>query len=1448
MGENFFTRGGVYYLSLTAGANINALGVGDFEFFRGEWNKRGDRTVLPTGETYGGFCVPKEFSLLFAVVTRALHPDTEKEILNAFGIPQNESLRKKLVEDLLEVLKLQRKYPNPLVWEKKVRALLSKRTGAYLPRLPQLAKTLNKVGVLNDDPETRNDFLITNWKNKKALGMEEINRSGVFDKVRLINTLVKQAENDHPGISMADMTGVVGAGYKEDVTDVRFSSGARKLEVFAGLSKHLLEDIDPEGRDVYTDILSDYPTPKDLRMVGLCTAKDMFGHVPMNFSAFAREANHVLQDAGYSQNWIDTNIREHGVDLAGWKWKSGHRKHIGSKIKTTVPFLVFGTNLAQIADSIKRRFLSAGMTDETITANAASFGGDFSQWKGLPRLILKKLDRSAGAAKHVFITEARGIYSKERYETAVTGTDFLDLGIPDRELLDLIDELPRLLYLMRNGKASKPVIFADGTAGARRFTMGFRYPTAKEKVKELFALEDKAYYGCMGIGRQDIAEWKQEMQIERKDAKALLAAILEHRLEDANGLLKGIADKMREREVDEEYINQESAAREFKVWRPFYRMATEKVSAVVNGLALKDLDFGTFLLLGGRWIFNGKVSREELDRVKEDFEAALRIRGSAEDWKVIAEHCFKPMFVPPEEEYREVATGMSGSLKAVEKVSLQLETREVRREQLEQALRIHRRRGAFQKEMKTVSRGISADHKSALLKVAADVLSEEAVGAFLGLTRKVWLELLKVTKPDVAFAALCRQELDTVFRGGSILDSEYAALEKRGTRLFEFCGSNRKKLDQVAMALELIDLTLLLEKTLYAASEQDTWKAVARFFDLTLNNHIFDYVPYHYHSERTVAFKHWNRDDLIAFCAERHSFLHQKIHRMLITHTELADKTSAQRNGLVGELDASGKMAVLPVAVNVDGEVYRKWFSYARLRDLATLVFDGYPLPAVKENVTLPKGVNLGIVYPIGNTTVSVGLEQGPKLSKKGINLFLVPFPQIQHQKDKSLALAREVFFRDAQGNWVLGNLKQPRVLHGIWFHFTHFLRPQIEKVGAPLIQPLLWEAATYLKCALPGMIKGSGYICPDQRNWYQKQSIGKSAEQAKEAIERQIESLAARHRVVIVKAEKESGGRRSRILPVKDKNGILLENNIRDLAELVYEISHTDNAVMQEVISSRVRTLYSKDFLSLLQERFITELGMGIQEDTPFFSYFRMIVVKKPNGKLSITHRITVVSTAGIANVGQGGRLFEYRGEKIDPKFRADLKQELEGIALASLKSQEKYIRKNRKAILQSYLDGHKEFEFDADVLEPHRNALGVADHEILFEMGDYMPVLLVDDQGQLTTVYSHERESMIPVIVNGRANPRLKIMDVNGKALPLPVKLFDETGRKRKLFWQYEKDKKQLVRSLTVAKIEPNPGAGLWRPHNDRLKLADRDGEGVYQIFEALGQWGKQYKNKIM
>jgi len=328
----------------------------------------------------------------------------------------------------------------------------------------------------------------------------------------------------------------------------------------------------------------------------------------------------------------------------------------------------------------------------------------------------------------------------------------------------------------------------------------------------------------------------------------------------------------------------------------------------------------------------------------------------------------------------------------------------------------------------------------------------------------------------------------------------------------------------------------------------------------------------------------------------------------------------------------------------------------------------------------------------------------------------------------------------------------------------------------------------------------------------------------------------------------------------MRDAEGGFLHDNFARLVETVYDISLTDNVVVQEVIQSRVRQLYSEEFLENLSRRFIRELGIGIEPDSPLFSYFRLIVMMRPDGSYEVTHKITVLSTAGIANVGQGGRLFEYRDEKINPKYRDDLREELYFAALSTLRSQEGFIRENRRRIIDSYLQVHREFSDERErMLLPKQNALGVPDWRIIYEMGDYMPAFLVDEEDNLTRIYDREGERFIDLFTDGRPTRELEIYDEDGRVIelldrkgrPTAIPLFDESGRRRNLTYRLAHeapDVRHPVRSLTVLKIEPNPGAGLWRPHNDRLKLVGRDGEGVYKIFRILGEWAGEYKRLMV
>jgi hypothetical protein len=423
-------------------------------------------------------------------------------------------------------------------------------------------------------------------------------------------------------------------------------------------------------------------------------------------------------------------------------------------------------------------------------------------------------------------------------------------------------------------------------------------------------------------------------------------------------------------------------------------------------------------------------------------------------------------------------------------------------------------------------------------------------------------------------------------------------------------------------------------------------------------------------------------------------------------------------------------------------------------------------------------------------------------------------------------------------------------VLHGLFFHFTHPLRPEADFFGIRIIQPLIWEAATHLKCELPAMLRGSGVKVPDQENWYMEDTA-RLGPGARPEIKKKIRKLAAKHETLIVKPEKESGGRKSLILPVRGA-GRWLGGNIDSLADLVYEISENDNAVIQEVLPSRVRQLYSAEFLDSLVERF-ARIGIPVLLDrdplTPLYSYFRQIMVLGGDGFV-VSHHITVVSTQGIANVGQGGILYEYTDDIIDPRYREDMRQQITRAAYASMEFQGLYLERNWREVLDSYLKIHPEIARRARYRKVFTDLTGFPSNGIPYEMGDYMPVFLVDEHDNLCRIFDPETEKLLPLFdAEGRPTPA-KIFDDTGKDVartdengrPLPVPLFDAQGRKRRLFDAH----RNPLPALIVFKIEANPGAGLWRPHNDRLP-PERKGEGVFIIFDCLGQRGRLYKEKL-
>ncbi len=1453
VGENFFSRGGVFYLSLAAGANVDALGFGDGELFRDQWNRRGDRMVLPPGETYGGFCVPKEFSLLYAIITTAVSPESSGRLLAAFGVP--ETLHATVVADLRRVLAMRLDCADELEWEMRAGEFLATRYGDYfaaldrptaIVRLTQLARTMDAAGVLGGEGQERRAlaFELTHWINKKALGLEEINRVGPFRKVNLIRELVAEARKRNPLVAPdGQLIGVMTASYKEGerkngrevpITDVRFSAGARKLEIYAGTAaQHILKDIDPEGREIVTRLFEGFTSPADIRIVGTCTGSDLLTHVP----------------------------------------ESG---------------------LTPIMENVLQRLLDTGLDESLIDANCAVYGGDLARWSGikdLPENERERLITDIGPRIHLLVVARRGVY--RTYEHALQGVDFVDLGIPDPELLDLIDNLPKLVYLMKRGRPNSALVFADGTSGARRRAFSFRYANGKRKVQELFALDANAVYGAMGLGAGMVDRWRQEMEVSRRQAHELWDHLLAGETEAAVRTYAVMCRRLARERLADEAVDEEVAARRAGVDATPYRLRSSALGRVLQGLPLQGLDFGTWLVLGGCFVLNGQVSAEELVTARAAFEhavAALPAHGARPkplpratvDAMVAA--FVRPRYEPPRvERFEEVETGIAGSLKAVEQRTARLEKRETRRRMARRAAALRERSRAFaaaQAHIAEATRagGFHAAYAGAMAALGAptNVIGDTAFGTMIAWTRAAAECLARDVlhmgpATDPALGALIAAPLS----GAEVGIQAYHALATALAKAAERVEGDPTRLEQIAMTLELLDIALAIEKTQSADFGEELTLEIARFFDVTLNNHIFDCIPYHYHAERGAGFQRLDRLEKIALAERRHRWLYTYLRGLLAADSDLAPLGAEYADAWLGDADRG----LLPLGVYGDGAEAR-WFSYARLRDASVLRHEGYPAPELLLDVDpavlrCDQRANVVIVYPHGNTTVPVALEQGGRLAEEeGVNLFLCAWPAIVDAGPLPVLQLRDAFGyicpRDFEraliatgvdraeakarakaagtdGVLIAARFSRPVTAHGIFFHFTHPLRPRIGSVRAPLIQPIIWEAATHLKCRLPEMLRGSGTRTAPQTNWLRADSESMTEAEAKARIEAALRKMARSHDALIVKPEKESGGRNARMRPVRE-DGRVIDDHIIELRDLTYEISKTDNVAIQEVIKSDVRRLYTREFLEGLVDRF-ARIGVPVLLDrdppTPLFSYFRQVLVRGGED-YRISHHITVVSTRGIANVGQGGLLCEYTDDIIEPRYRRDLRNALTEAARGAMQAQRRYLREHWREILDEYLAVHPEY-FGSVPREIGEDLTGFSDCDIPYEMGDFMPVWLVDANDNLVRAFDFDREELVPLFDRKGMPTDFRLFTIGGK----PVRRFDGSGRPLSLPTSdpyglpipYVDHRGRRVRTLVCYKIEANPGAGLWRPHNDQLP-PERRGEGVRILFTALGQRAEAYK----
>ncbi|MFH1739843.1 MAG: hypothetical protein ABIH23_12600, partial [bacterium] len=750
---------------------------------------------------------------------------------------------------------------------------------------------------------------------------------------------------------------VIGASYKEGeriadkeipITDVRFSAGARKLAIYAGMAeRHLLLDLDPDGRELVRQLMRGLVSPADVRLVGRCTGSDILNYVPGSGLEEAKEqALDILQQAALDDNTINANCEVYGADLKRW----------------------------------------AGVKD-------------------LPEEERNGLLEKVGSRIHLIVIDRRG--PCRSYREAVQGSDFIDLGIPDPELLDLIDDLPRLITFMRRGRPQSALVFADGTSGGRPRAFSYRYASSERKAKELLALEPNAVYGALGLGKETIEIWRREMEKDRDNAVALLETLRKKDTSEASGVLERIRQRIIQHRRAERAAADEVRARKNHCSQSVlhaYHLASEAMSLVKRGLRLGNLDFGTWLILGGMYAVNGKHTQAEIEKLRKEFESLIASSGadraelqglSAEMVDGVVAAFIRPRYVLPQEsEYREVSTGIEGSLKAAEEQVSRLARRAERRKQAQLANRQRRQRRAFLDESPTGTLRELFDRATGFLADGEDLVSPENYGKFLAWAKS---HISHIAAEYGDSDSKITTKIEEFFGTGMVAEDNYLPLASSLAKKSESHSQDANALAQCAETLELMDRALLIERTIGVDNPDEMMVQIARYFDTTINSHIFDYIPYHYHKQRSAAFEGLSREQKINLACKHHQWLYQYARTIMLRFTRLAETGEEYQNTWIG----NATRGQIPLGVRAEKESEQFWFSYARLRDASVLVHDGFPLPELlldvsPDSLLADQRPTVGIIYPFGNTTVPVALEQGHRLAKdENINLILNAFPTI---------------------------------------------------------------------------------------------------------------------------------------------------------------------------------------------------------------------------------------------------------------------------------------------------------------------------------------------------------------------------------------------------------------------------------------------------------------------
>ncbi|MEW6753292.1 MAG: hypothetical protein AB1505_20270 [Candidatus Latescibacterota bacterium] len=1040
-------------LTVTHFAGSNALGLlcmavmeGDAQDMGDQMNLRGDRYVAPAGEGYGGYCVPKDG--LFLAFVLSLTNDVK---LRQMGVPDH--LHAGIMRMARSALLRQGEFATELDWQRwaadkllqheGLHEHLGKRGDMLVFHITKIARALEMLGRPWHETAAGPRLianLAADWSvERMVINAEQVNRFMVFYKAWAIYDALREARAKYPACPQDHQARIAVSAEYKPVQDVRFSTGLRLFEIFAKTGEHLHYAFDEEGQNLIHLMFEGFD-PQTRDPVGRRAVRQALQ--ACGASAADPSAQARLQEA-FPGHHPPADVVVTSVTLSS---------------TNDLLFYTSDARLDEIAGQVQVQLGDYGLTEEQIRANCLVHGGHLRRWAGLSQLPEERLQDllgRVGGGIHALVLKLRG--PGRDYEKDVQGIDVLNTGIPFPQLLELLQDPPKLVTLMRQGNPNSALVIADGCAGREPRAL------AEYDVQAFFAACERVgrrgTYVGIGLGRRNVERLEEEMRAWRGRGQRLLEAVLavaqstgRQRRSAMAAALQTYAEIQRTvTDADEagKALRAEEKARRFRKWRSRDAYISQARVKVAAGLPLGRLDAGTWIAgLGGAFVLMGE-RQSRIDELLQGLAAGIAPIVAAshttappevapftpEEVVRIHSALVRPAYEPDAARFTQQKLVESSS-KAVEVAAVEaLERRRALRVRAEKAKAMADREAGFQEALRAESSPSFARCLERARQSMDELLARvrdfqpsaedasrqrtqihQLFGRLIACTR-LGLDLLAGQLLEGEAQAEFRADVDRVYAGRQIVLEDWKRLaggyEDIGglARLAEAgAAAGPGILDQVVDAMELFYVTFALAQTLqFGVDDPDQidvrvfYKSLTDFFAETINDHWHAYAPWIF--DRGTAFDSPSEQERFALCVAHHEWLYRYIRLILVRCTDLRRLPDTEVDELLGRMDEEG---VVPgIGAGGETEVERRWRAYNQLREVSFIHSDGFPTPPVFSDldpslIEADTRVNVVFVYPVGRTHVSRALREGPTLNarlktegRRGANLLITRHAQV---------------------------------------------------------------------------------------------------------------------------------------------------------------------------------------------------------------------------------------------------------------------------------------------------------------------------------------------------------------------------------------------------------------------------------------------------------------------